>query len=101
MDAGIWSGLITNDYVKSIEVDYTFEDVIDWCENLEENKRTLRKLTPDHLIALYLRIDSSHIREEVHNKLMSLRLSEDVAALVALADRLDDPTPIPMKIDIF
>jgi hypothetical protein len=33
--------------------------------------------------------------------LLSLRLPEDVAALNALADRLDDPTPIPMKLEIF
>lgn len=69
--------------------------------NVVENKRTVRKLSDKHMIQFYVRIDSPEIREQVHEKLLSLRLAEDVAALNVLADRLDDPTPIPMKLEIF
>ena len=64
--------------------------------NLVENKRTIRKLGPKQMMQFYVRIDTPEIREQVSSKLLSLRLPEDVAALCTLADRLDDPTPIPM-----
>ena len=38
--AGLWSGLITNDYVKSIETDYTFEEVCEWCEVFTAQEKT-------------------------------------------------------------
>jgi hypothetical protein len=69
--------------------------------NIVENKRMIRKLDHTHMIQFYLRIDSPEMREQIHERLLELRLPEDVAALNALADRLDDPTPIPMKIEIF
>lgn len=69
--------------------------------NVLENKRTLRRLNPKHMSQFYLRIDSPDIRKQIHDKLLSLRLPKDVFALCALADRLDDPTPIPMKLEIF
>ena len=69
--------------------------------NVIENKRAIRKLNPKHLVQFYLRLDSPDMREQINDKLLSLRLPEDVAALCALADRLDDPTPIPMKLEIF
>jgi hypothetical protein len=71
--------------------------------NIVENKRTIRKLNDyaPQMMQFYVRLDNQELREIVHNKLLSLRLPEDVAALNALADRLDDPTPIPMKLEIF
>jgi hypothetical protein len=69
--------------------------------NIVENKRTIRKLSNKHMIQFYLRLDSPDIRAQIHDRLLELRLPEDVAALNALADRLDDTTPIPMKIEIF
>jgi hypothetical protein len=69
--------------------------------NIVENKRAIRKLNPKHLVQFYLRLDSPDFRTQIHDRLLELRLPEDVAALNALADRLDDPTPIPMKIEIF
>jgi hypothetical protein len=69
--------------------------------NVVENKRTIRKLSDKHMIQFFVRLDSQELREIVHNRLLELRLPEDVAALNALADRLDDPTPIPMKLEIF
>lgn len=70
-------------------------------ENLQENKEGIRKLTPKHLISFYPRFDSQDLRAEFYDKLLPLRLPEDVAALHALADRLDDPTPIPMLLEIY
>lgn len=69
--------------------------------NVAENKRAVRKLGDTHMTQFYLRFDSQELKEAAHEKLLSLRLPEDVAALNALADRLDDPTPIPMKLEIF
>ncbi|MGI9141596.1 MAG: hypothetical protein ACR2IJ_00245 [Fluviibacter sp.] len=69
--------------------------------NIVENKRAIRKLNPKHLVQFYLRIDSPDMREQINDKLLSLRLPEDIAALCSLADRLDDPTPIPMELEIF
>jgi hypothetical protein len=69
--------------------------------NVVENKRAVRGLRHDRMMQFYVRLDNQALREQVHEKLLSLRLPEDVAALNALADRLDDPTPIPMKLEIF
>lgn len=33
----IYAGLRANDYVKRTEPDYTFEEVVDWCETLGED----------------------------------------------------------------
>lgn len=66
-----------------------------------ENKRAIRKLNPTQMMQFYVRIDTDAIREQIIDKLLSLRLPEDVAQLCALADRLDDPTPIPMKLEIY
>lgn len=69
--------------------------------NVVENKRTIRKLNPTQMMQFYVRVDTDAIREQVIGKLLSLRLPEDVAKLCALADRLDDPTPIPMKLEVY
>lgn len=69
--------------------------------NVAENKRAVRKLGDTHMTQFYLRFDSQELKEAAHERLLSLRLPEDVAALNVLADRLDDPTPIPMKLEIF
>jgi hypothetical protein len=69
--------------------------------NLVENKRAVRKLDDKNFMQFYVRMDSPDMRVQVNEKLMAMRLPEDVAALNALADRLDDPTPIPMKIEIY
>jgi len=69
--------------------------------NVAENKRTIRKLSDKQMMQFYLRIDNQELREIVHNRLLELRLPKDVAALNALADRLDDPTPIPMKLNTY
>jgi hypothetical protein len=68
-------------------------------ENLQDNKRLVRRVTTDSM-SLHLRVDSPDIREQVNEKLLSLRMPEDIAALNAVADRLDDPTPIPLTIRI-
>ena len=68
--------------------------------SLEENKRAIRKLGSKHLEQVYFRMDTPELREQVHNRLLELRLPEDVAALHKVADRLDDPTPIPLKLNI-
>ena len=68
-------------------------------ENLQDHKRLVRRVTTEAM-ALHLRMDSHDLREQVNEKLLSLRMPEDVAALNAVADRLDDPTPIPLKIRI-
>lgn len=68
--------------------------------NLEENKQTLRKIGSEQLVQVYFRIDTPELREQVHERLLALRLPEDVAALHKVADRLDDPTHIPLKINI-
>jgi len=69
--------------------------------NVVENKRTIRGLQPDRMMQFYLRFDNQELKEAAHEKLLAMRLPEDVAALNELADRLDDPTPIPMKLEIF
>jgi hypothetical protein len=69
--------------------------------NVVENKRAVRLLQPDRMTQFYLRFDNQELREQAHEKLLAMRLPEDVAELNALADRLDDPTPIPMKLEIF
>lgn len=32
----IWSAMVANCYVKGIEVDFTFEETSDWCEELPD-----------------------------------------------------------------
>ena len=66
--------------------------------NIEENKRAIRKLTHKHMTQFYVRIDNDPIREQVYDKLLSLRLPEDIAALHEVADLLDAPTPIPLRL---
>lgn len=68
-------------------------------ENLRDNKRLVRIVNTE-LRSFHLRFDSPDIREQVYERLLELRMPEDVAALNALADRLDDPTPIPFNINI-
>lgn len=68
--------------------------------SLEENKHALRKLDSKQLVQIYFRMETPELREQVHEKLLDLRLPEDVAALHKVADRLDDPTPIPLKLNI-
>jgi hypothetical protein len=68
-------------------------------ENLQDHKRLVRRVTTE-AIALHLHMESNDLREQVNEKLLSLRMPEDVAALHAVADRLDDPTPIPLNIRI-
>jgi hypothetical protein len=68
-------------------------------ENVEENKAAIRKLS-SNMGTFYLRFDNPEYRAQASELLLSLRLPEDVAALNALADRLDDPTPIPLTINI-
>jgi len=68
-------------------------------ENLQDHKRLVRRVTTEAM-ALHLRMDSLDLRTQVTEKLLSLRMPEDVAALNAIADRLDDPTPIPLTIRI-
>ena len=34
--AMIWAGLFSNAYAKQEEVDFTFEQVIDWCDELTQ-----------------------------------------------------------------
>jgi hypothetical protein len=81
-DSNVW-------YLKRLDV------------NVIENKRAIRKLTDKHLTQFYLRFDNQELREQLHEKLLAMRLPEDIAALNALADRLDDPTPIPMQLSIY
>lgn len=69
-------------------------------ENVAQNKRAVRQLDRAHMMQLYLRFDNQELRAAAHEKLLAMRLPEDVAALNELADRLDDPTPIPLKINI-
>ncbi len=38
--AMVWAGLISNCYAKKEEVDFTFEDVIDWCEKVKDTDFT-------------------------------------------------------------
>ena len=33
----VYAGLVSNDYVKGVEPDYTFENVCDWTDNLSED----------------------------------------------------------------
>jgi hypothetical protein len=69
--------------------------------NVADNKRVIRKLSDKQMVQFYLRFDNQELKEAAHEKLLAMRLPEDVAELNALADRLDDPTPIPMKLEIF
>ena len=68
-------------------------------ENVRENKVAVRRLGSD-MMTFYARIDNAPIREQVHERLLALRMPEDVAALDAVAARLDDPTPIPVVLNI-
>jgi hypothetical protein len=68
-------------------------------ESLRDNKILVRRVTTDSM-SFHLRMGNHDLREQVDEKLLSLRMPEDVAALNAVADRLDDPTPIPLKINI-
>lgn len=66
--------------------------------NLAENKRAIRRLTHTHMTMFYVRIDTPEMREQIEDKLVSMRLPEDIAALDALAESLDLPTPIPLNL---
>jgi len=33
----VWAGLISNCFVKGEEVDFTFEDVCEWCEKISDD----------------------------------------------------------------
>jgi hypothetical protein len=66
--------------------------------NLAENKRAIRNLTHRNLIPFYVRIDNDPIKVQVHDKLLELRLPKDIAALNEVADLLDAPTPIPLRL---
>lgn len=35
--AMVWAALISNCFVKGIEVDFSFEDVCDWCEKISDD----------------------------------------------------------------
>jgi len=49
----VWAGLISNCFTKGVEVDFTFEDVCDWCESVNDtdflNILTCYKSTKDFL----------------------------------------------------
>lgn len=68
-------------------------------EALRDNKLMVRRVDTT-MMAFYARVDTPEIREQVHALLLEWRLPEDVAALNAVADRLDDPTPIPVVLNI-
>ncbi len=69
------------------------------AQRVRENKLTVRRVDTT-MMGFWLGIDSPEIREQVNERLLALRLPEDVAALDVVAARLDDPTPIPVKLSI-
>ena len=69
------------------------------ASNLRENQVMIRRVNTKSM-SLLLHLDNKEIREQVYERLLELRMPEDVAATNAVADRLDDPTPIPVKLKI-
>lgn len=66
-------------------------------DDLEENQQAVRRVGTTTK-SLFLRMYNEDLRAQAHEKLLALRSPKDVAALDALAARLDDPTPIPVKL---
>lgn len=43
--SAIWAGLMANHYAKKIEMDFTFEDVCDWCDEIENKPELMEKIS--------------------------------------------------------